>query len=76
MTINWNAFVVVAIATLVGALAVVTLFSFAVRLHAASLDRTGAERVRVKIAEYLCYLLCAGSVLYGIYLIVPFFHPK
>ncbi|WP_394940922.1 hypothetical protein [Psychromicrobium sp. YIM B11713] len=76
MSINWAAFAVVAMATLVAALAVVTLFSFAVRLHAESMDRTGAARVRIRIAGFICYLLCAAAVLYGVYLIVPFFHGK
>ncbi|NYE94131.1 hypothetical protein FHU41_000352 [Psychromicrobium silvestre] len=76
MNINWNAFVIVAVATLAAALTVVTLFSFAVRLHAASLDRTGPDKTRIRFAEYLCYTLCAAAVLYGVYLIVPFFHGK
>lgn len=76
MNINWNAFFVVGIATLVGALVVVTLFSSAVRLHAAGLDRTGRARTWTRVTEYACYLLCIAAVLYGVYLIVPFFHPK
>lgn len=76
MNINWNAFIVVAIATLISALVVVTLFSSAVRLHAAALDRSGRARNWTRVTEYMCYLLCAAAVLYGIYLIVPFFEAK
>ncbi|MBQ1442566.1 MAG: hypothetical protein IIZ13_01815 [Renibacterium sp.] len=76
MNINWNAFFVVGIATLVGALVVVTLFSSAVRLHAAALDRTGRTRTWTRATEYACYLLSALAVLYGIYLIIPIFHAK
>lgn len=76
MNINWNAFFVVGVATLVGALVVVTLFASAVRLRAASLDRSGRARSWTRATEYACYLLCAGAVLYGIYLIIPIFHAK
>lgn len=76
MNIDWNAFVLVGVATLVGALVVVTLFASAVRLRAASSDRSGRARAWAKVTEYTCYALCAAAVLYGIYLIVPFSHAK
>jgi hypothetical protein len=65
--IDWAAFLVVLVATLVGASLVVTLYSFGLRL----LDRsTGPKRV-VGIG---CFVLCALVVLYGVYLIIPAFH--
>lgn len=74
--INWGAFLVVAIATLVSAVLVVGLYATGVRLYAVSVDeRVPSTRV-ARAAAYLCFVLCAAGVLYGIYLIVPAFHHK
>jgi hypothetical protein len=64
--IDWAAFLVVLVATLVAASLVVTLYSLGLRLtdHA-----TGVRRV----AGVVCFAACALVVLYGVYLIVPFF---
>jgi hypothetical protein len=70
MNIEWSAFLVVAIATLIAALALVALYSFAVRLNAVAED--GGSRARLaKGGAYVCFALCGCVVLTGIYLIVP-----
>jgi len=67
MTIDWLAFVTVAATSLVAACALVALFSLALRI--------GDSAVPVRrAASFTLYLLCVGVVLFGIYLIVPFFH--
>jgi len=65
--IDWPAFFVVLVATLVGASLVVTLYSLGLRLvdHAAGWQRP------VGIA---CFVACALVVLYGVYLVIPYFH--
>jgi hypothetical protein len=64
--IDWAAFLVVLVATLVAASLVVTLYSLGLRLT----DRAiGARRA----AGVACFVVCALVVLYGVYLIVPFF---
>lgn len=68
MTINWLAFLTVVIASLVAACLLVALFSFGLRVN----DGTAAWRRPVSIAVFV---VCAGVVVFGIYLIVPFFHP-
>ena len=61
--IDWSAFAVVALASFVAAVLVVTLFSLGLRL-----------RVARHWAQYLCFGLCGAAVLFGIYLIVPALH--
>ena len=67
MTINWLAFVTVVVVSLVGALGIVGLFSLGLRVGDS--ESTGRRVVAVAL-----YVLCAGVVLFGIWLIVPFFH--
>ena len=67
MTIDWLAFVTVVAVALVGALAIVGLFSLGLRVG-------DYEVVGRRIAAVALYVLCSGVVLFGIWLIVPFFH--
>ena len=67
MTINWLAFVTVVLASLIAACGVVTLFSLALRLG----DGAAPWRRPVSVA---LYVVCGAIVLFGIYIIVPFFH--
>lgn len=68
MTINWLAFVVVVVASLVSACGVVLLFSLALRLGA---DERARWRRPLSVA---LYVVCGVIVLFGIYVIVPIFH--
>lgn len=61
--IDWAAFAVVGIASLVAATVIVALFATGIRLRAA-----GSRW------QWVCFTLCLVAVLYGIYLIVPALH--
>ncbi|MFD1212996.1 hypothetical protein ACFQ36_13205 [Arthrobacter sp. GCM10027362] len=71
---NWLAFVVVAIATLVSALVVVGSYGLGVRLLAVAADAAPSRQPLVRSSAYACFGVCGAAVLYGIYLIVPVFH--
>ena len=68
MTIDWMAFLTVVIGSLVAACLLVTLFSLGLRLN----DGAAAWRRPVSV---VVFVVCAAVVVFGIYLIVPFFHP-
>ncbi|ARC56528.1 hypothetical protein AS850_05500 [Frondihabitans sp. 762G35] len=70
MTIDWGAFVVVAVVSLVAAGALVSLFAAGLRLLAVE----GSSAAAARVAAYACFAVCALGVLFGIYLIVPAFH--
>ncbi|GAA3695653.1 hypothetical protein GCM10022377_05600 [Zhihengliuella alba] len=72
MSIDWFAFVQVAGATWLAAIAIVTLFSTAVRLQALANDG-GARAGVARLGMYACYAASLAAVLFGIYLIVPQF---
>jgi len=67
VTINWLAFVTVVVVALIGACGIVGLFSLGLRV--------GDSEVPVRrVAAVALYVLCGAIVLFGIWLIVPFFH--
>ena len=95
--IDWAAFAIVAVAALVSASVVVSLFAFGLRLlnvgrgvdaddspGAAPTTASGSVSVVpaqqdgrprwATSAAVVCFGLCILAVLFGIYLIVPFFH--
>ncbi|MGV8896638.1 MAG: hypothetical protein ACOH10_09955 [Rhodoglobus sp.] len=65
--INWQAFVIVVLASLVAASVLVTLFSVALRLG----DGTAAWS---KPASRALFVVCGLVVAFGIYVIVPALH--
>ena len=67
MTIDWIAFVTVVVVALVGACGIVTLFSLGLRVGDS--DLTWRRVLAVGL-----YVLCGAIALFGIWLIVPFFH--
>lgn len=87
MSIDWGAFLIVAVTSLVATAVLVSLYSLGVRLlgsRRSDDDSAGAgtgtgetEAARPMIATVgaiTCFALCAAAVLFGIYLIVPFLH--
>lgn len=72
--IDWAAFVVVAVATIVGAGSIVLFFSLGIRLGSEARD---PERVRgqavLRAVSAVSYALAGAVVLYGVYLIIPYF---
>lgn len=67
--IDWAAFVIVAVVSLVSAAALVSLYAFGLRLLAVD-----ARPAIVTVSAYACFVVCALGVLYGIYLIIPTLH--
>lgn len=88
MTIAWDAFLSVVIASIVGTAVIVSLFSLGVRFltdaqmfvaassgkKAKRSSRAESKEVVFRALAYVCFTLAALGALYEIYLIVPFFH--
>ncbi|MBX3068206.1 MAG: hypothetical protein KF867_00875 [Cryobacterium sp.] len=75
--IDWGAFVVVAVAALVGASAVVAIASLGIRLFESGSiaeRRDSATGKLQRLVARALFVVCAALVLFGVYLIVPFFH--
>jgi amino acid transporter len=68
MTIDWLAFVTVVAAALLSACALVTVFSLALRFG------DGEAPPWRRPISIVLFVVCVAIVLFGIYLIVPFFH--
>lgn len=71
--INWGSLLLVTVATLTAAVAVVTLFSYSVRLAAEADDAKGRRRTLLQTASWVTTGLCGVAVLLGLYLIIPYF---
>jgi hypothetical protein len=67
MTIDWAAFFVVTLVTLVGSSGLVALYSLGLRL-------VDSERGFRHTAGVSCFFLCGLVVLFAVYLIVPVLH--
>lgn len=86
MTIAWDAFLTVVIASILGTAIIVSLYSLGIRFltDAQALMEAGAQGDRSALRReslfrsvaYVCFTLCAIAVLYAVYLIVPAFHLK
>ena len=74
MSIDWFAFVIVAVATLVASMTVVGFYGLGVRLLAVATDAAPTRQPAVRLGAYACFAVCVAAVLYGIYLIAPAFH--
>jgi hypothetical protein len=68
--IDWVAFLIVALTSLVAAALVVTLYALGLRLT----SRRGATQRLSRILGIGCFVLSAVAVLFGIYLVVPALH--
>lgn len=84
MEINWNAFLLVFVASVSFAVVIVLAFALGVRfftnaeLHK-SVSKKGSQTAAVaelwnRTVSYALFTVSAGALLYGIYLIVPYFH--
>ena len=81
--INWSSLILVATVAIGASVGLVTVFSFGMRLltNARNIQENTKKKEGAKPAEilnrvsaYLMFTICASAVLYGIYLIVPYFH--
>ncbi|WP_248760732.1 hypothetical protein [Pseudarthrobacter sp. SSS035] len=70
---KWLELLTVAGATLVSAVTVVVLYSLGVRLTAIAGDARQASPRTTRYFAYTCFGLCGVAVLFGLYLIIPYF---
>lgn len=72
--VDWGSFVLVFVVALAASVLVVAAYSLGLRLLAAGGDRMSRPPAATAGA-YACIALAGAAVLYGIYLIIPQFHP-
>lgn len=81
--IDWNALLLVAVVSIGAATSVSLAFSLGIRLltnakhiQENSKKKEGAKPLETlnRIAAYALFTLASSAILYGIYLIVPYFH--
>ncbi|KQQ85183.1 hypothetical protein OVA06_09115 [Pseudarthrobacter sp. SL88] len=70
---KWLELLTVAGATLIAASTVVTLYALGVRLTAIAADAQQPSPGLKRSLAYLCFGLCGAAVLFGLYLIIPYF---
>lgn len=71
---KWFELFSVAGATLVAGVVVVVLYSLGVRLTAIAGDSRNAPAPWTRPLAYTCFALCTAAVVFGLYLIIPYFH--
>jgi hypothetical protein len=71
---KWFELFSVAGATLVSAVTVVVLYALGVRLTAIAGDVRNSPAPWTRPLAYVCFGLCVLAVLFGLYLIIPYFH--
>jgi hypothetical protein len=71
--VDWGSFVLVFVTAMAASVFVVATYAFGLRLLGTG--DSAAERPPAATAvAYLCFAVGVAAVLYGIYLIIPFFH--
>ena len=70
---KWLELLSVAGATLIAAATVVTLYALGVRLTAIAADAQQTSPGTKRSLAYVCFGLCGVAVLFGLYLIIPYF---
>ncbi|MFJ4025992.1 hypothetical protein ACIPWF_00955 [Paenarthrobacter sp. NPDC089989] len=70
---KWLELLQVAGVTLVAAVTLVVLYSLGVRLTAIAGDAQQKSPMIIRSLAYVCFGICGLAVLFGIYLIVPYF---
>jgi hypothetical protein len=70
---KWLELLTVAGATLAAAVTVVVLYSLGVRLTAIAADAQQPSPGLKKSLAYACFGLCGLAVIFGLYLIIPYF---
>lgn len=81
--INWDSLLLVATVSIFATVILVSVFSLGMRLltNARNIFDNTKKGEPVKPTEvlnrsfaYVCFTICGAAVIYGIYLIVPYFH--
>ena len=70
---KWLELLTVAGTTLISAALVVTLYSLGVRFTAIAADAQQPSPGIKRSVAYVCFGLCGAAVLFGLYLIIPYF---
>lgn len=70
---KWLELLTVGGATLVSAVTVVVLYALGVRLTAIAGDQRTTAPGWLRSLAYTCFALCGLAVLFGLYLIIPYF---
>jgi hypothetical protein len=71
---KWLELLTVAGATLLSAATVVVLYALGVRLTAIAGDIRNSPASWTRPLAYACFAVCGVAVLFGLYLIIPYFH--
>ena len=72
--IAWGSFLIVLVASIIGACGVVTLFSLGLRFAGPGSSRGTRTSLMRRFLGILFFVLCALLIAYGVYLVIPFFH--
>ena len=70
---KWLELFSVAGATLIAAVTVVVLYALGVRLTAIAGDNRDSPPSWTRPLAYACFAVCGAAVLFGLYLIIPYF---
>ena len=76
--VDWGALAWVTVTTLIAAVVIVTFYSLGLRLLAVGSSADGSTQHRPPAATagaFVCIAIGVAAVLYGIYLVIPLFHP-
>ena len=76
MDIKWGSLGEVAVVSIGATIGVVVLFALGVRALAErdAIRAEGGDGTLRQVSAGVCFAVCAGAVLYGLYLIIPQFH--
>jgi hypothetical protein len=75
MKIDWASLGLVAVTTVVAAIAIVGIYSLGVlALTSGGRDGGAAPNPLARVTGFLCLAVSGALVLYGLYLIIPQFH--
>jgi hypothetical protein len=70
IVIDWSKFAIVAGVVLGATILLTLVYSGGVRL----LETAGASNAVARVGAYVCFALCAATVLFGLWVIIPQFH--
>lgn len=72
--VDWGSFVLVFVVAFAASVLIVATYSLGLRLLGAGPDRE-RRPLPATVGAYACFAVGVAAVLYGLYLIIPQFHP-
>lgn len=72
--VDWGSFVLVFVVAFTASVLIVATYAFGLRLLGAGPDRAHRP-LTATVGAYACLAVGVAAVLYGLYLIIPQFHP-